>query len=174
MKYLVKFFVVTFLFFVCTHVSAEQKIAYIDMKYILNNSKAGKKAQDFLQKKLKQGQKKLVETENSFKKQEADLLSNKAKLNKEEYTKKINDLRKQVMLHQSEKRALIEKITKQRDEARSTLLTKLTPILQSYMEENSISLVLDKKNVVIGNKGNDITDIIVDKLDKEISSLNLK
>ena len=69
MKYLVKFFVVTFLFFVCTHVLAEQKIAYIDMKYILNNSKAGKEAQDFLQKKLKQGQKKFVETENSLKTQ---------------------------------------------------------------------------------------------------------
>ena len=174
MKYLVKFFVVTFLFFICTHVLAEQKIAYIDMKYILNNSKAGKEAQDFLQKKLKQGQKKFVETENILKKQEADLLSKKANLNKEDYTKKANELRKKVMLHQSDKRTLIEKITKQRDEARSKLLDKLTPILQNYIDENSISLVLEKKNVVIGNTENDITNIIVNKLDKEISSLNLK
>ena len=48
MKYLVKFFVVTFLLLVCTHVLAEQKVAYLDMKFILNNSKAGKGAQDFL------------------------------------------------------------------------------------------------------------------------------
>ena len=46
MKYLVKFFVVTFLLLVCTHVWAEQKVAYLDMKFILNNSKAGKGAQD--------------------------------------------------------------------------------------------------------------------------------
>ena len=78
------------------------------------------------------------------------------------------------MLHQSDKRTLIEKITKQRDEARSKLLDKLTPILQNYIDENSISLVLEKKNVVIGNTENDITNIIVNKLDKEISSLNLK
>ena len=50
MKYLVKFFVVTLIALICTHASAEQKIATIDMKYILNNSKAGKGAQDYLKK----------------------------------------------------------------------------------------------------------------------------
>ena len=50
MKYLVKFIVVTWMLIICTHASAEQKIVYIDMKYILNQSTAGKKAQDFLKK----------------------------------------------------------------------------------------------------------------------------
>ena len=53
MKYLVKFFVVTFLLLICTYASAEQKIVYLDMKFILNNSKAGKGAQDFLKKTFK-------------------------------------------------------------------------------------------------------------------------
>ena len=53
MKYLVKIFVVTFLLLIYTHASAEQKVAYLDMKFVLNNSKAGKGAQDFLQKSLK-------------------------------------------------------------------------------------------------------------------------
>ena len=48
MKYLVKFFVVTFFFIISTHTFAEQKIVVLDMKYVLNNSKAGKGAQDFL------------------------------------------------------------------------------------------------------------------------------
>ena len=57
MKYLVKFFVVTFLLLIYTHASAEQKIVYLDMKFVLNNSKAGKGAQDFLQKSFKENQK---------------------------------------------------------------------------------------------------------------------
>ena len=53
MKYLVKFFVVTFFILICTYSTfAEQKIVYIDMKYVLNNSKAGKGAQDYLKKLL--------------------------------------------------------------------------------------------------------------------------
>ena len=65
MKYLVKFFVVTFLFLNCTYASAEQKIVYIDVKYILNLSKAGKGAQDFLAKTFKANQKKFMDLEKN-------------------------------------------------------------------------------------------------------------
>jgi len=78
MKYLVKFFVVTFLLVLCTYVSAEQKVAYLDMKFVLNNSKAGKGAQDFLQKSFKENQKKFIDQENTLKKQENDLLKKKS------------------------------------------------------------------------------------------------
>ena len=43
MKYLVKFFVVTVFIIFSTHAFAEQKIVVLDMKYVLNESKAGKK-----------------------------------------------------------------------------------------------------------------------------------
>ena len=61
MKYIVKFFVVTFLILASTYAYAEQKIVYIDMKIVLNESKAGKEAQDFLQKTFKSNQKKFAE-----------------------------------------------------------------------------------------------------------------
>ena len=57
MKYLVKFVVVTLFVLVCTYANAEQKIVYIDMKYVLNNSKAGKGAQDYLTKSFRQNRK---------------------------------------------------------------------------------------------------------------------
>ena len=60
MKYLVKFFVVTFFLIVSTYAFAEQKIVVLDMKYVLNNSKAGKGAQEFLKKKLMIMQKKCL------------------------------------------------------------------------------------------------------------------
>ena len=53
MKYLVKIFVVTFLLLISTHTFAEQKIVVLDMKFILNNSSAGKGAQVFLKKTIK-------------------------------------------------------------------------------------------------------------------------
>ena len=53
MKYLVKFFVVTLLFINCTYASADQKVVYVDVKYILNLSKAGKALKIFLENLLK-------------------------------------------------------------------------------------------------------------------------
>ena len=174
MKYLVKFFVVTFLLLICTHVSAEQKIAYLDMKFVLNNSKAGKGAQDFLQKSFKENQKKFVDEENVLKKEENDLLAQKTILTKEEYQKKSDNLRKKVIDYQSQRRLSLEKITTQRAEARKKLLEILDPIMKTYTEENNISLVIDKKDVLVGNTDLDITNIIVKKLNKKLPSLSIK
>ena len=174
MKYLVKFFVVTFFLLVCTYSFAEQKIVMLDMTFVLNESKAGKGAQDFLKKSFTDNQKKFTEMENSLKQEERDLLAKKNILTKEEYNKKTDSLRKKVIDYQSKRRASIDQITTQRVQARETLLQKVTPILDSYMKENNISLVLDTKNTLGGNPEVDITKIIVEKLNKELPSLNLK
>jgi Skp family chaperone for outer membrane proteins len=42
------------------------------------------------------------------------------------------------------------------------------------MKENEISIIIDKKNVILGNAELDITKLIIEKLDKELPSLNLK
>jgi len=174
MKYLVKFFVVTFLLLVSTHTLAEQSIVYLDMKFVLNNSKAGKGAQDFLQKTFKANQKKFTEQEKNLKKEERDLLEKKTVLSKEDYQQKTDNLRKKVIDYQSQRRASLDKIAVQRAESRQKLLKKINPILNDYIKENNISMVLDKKNVVGGNVEFDITKIIIEKLNKELPSLNLK
>jgi len=174
MKYFVKFFVVTFIYLVCTSSFAEQKIAFVDMKHILNNSKAGKGAQDYLKKTFEKRQKKLASEENKLKKEEGDLLSKKATLTKEDYKIKSDELRKKVLSYQTDRKLSLEKLATQRAEARKTLLEKIDPILLSYVKENGISLVLDKKDVVLGNNDLNITNIIIEKLNKELPSLNLK
>jgi len=174
MKHFVKFFVITFMFFVYTNASAEQKIAYMDVNFILNNSKAGKEAQDFLKKSLNNSQKKFINEEKALKKEEDDLLAKKEVLQTEEYKTKINDLRKKVMEYQSNRRETLEKITKQRSESKEKLLKKLDPILNTYIEENNISLVLDKKIVLGAQTDLNITETIINKLNKDLPSLNLK
>ena len=144
------------------------------MTFVLNESKAGKGAQDFLKKSFTDNHKKFIEIEKSLKKEESDLLEKKNILTKDEYNKKTDSLRKKVIDYQSQRRASLDKIATQRVKARETLLQKVTPILDSYMKENNISLVLDKKNTLGGNPEVDITKIIVEKLNKELPSLNLK
>jgi len=53
-------------------------------------------------------------------------------------------------------------------------LKKIDPIIDSYIKEQGIVLVIDKKNIIRANKNLDITNIIVEKLNKELPSLNLK
>ena len=81
---------------------------------------------------------------------------------------------KKVIDYQSQSRSSLDALGKQRAEARKIMISKIEPILDLYINENNISLVLYKKNVIGGSKGYDITDIIVEKLDKEFPSLNLQ
>ena len=58
--------------------------------------------------------------------------------------------------------------------ARKELLGKINPIIEDYSKKNNISFVIDKKKVLAGNNSFDITNLVIDKLNKELPSLNLK
>ena len=150
MKYLVKSFVVTFFLLICTDTFAEQKIVVLDLTYVLNESKAGKGAQEFLKKTFDDDAKKFSNIEKNLKEEEKDLLTKKNILTKEEYGKKMNSLRKKNIDYQTERRTSIDKITMLRAKARETLLKNLKPIIETYINENSVSLVVDKKYILGG------------------------
>jgi len=171
---IIKYFFITFFLVFCTIANAEDKIVVLDLRYVLNKSKAGEGAQNFLKKSYKENTKKYSEIEKELKKEEADLLTKKTVLNKEEYQKKSDALRKKVIDYQSQRRASIDKIATQRTESRDLLLKSIDPILETYIKEKNISIVVDKKNTLGGNPEFDITEEIVKKLDKALPSLNLK
>ena len=116
----------------------------------------------------------MSDLEKALKKEETDLLKKKTVLSKEEYSKSTDLLRKKVIDYQAQNRASLDALGKQRAEARKIMISKIEPILDSYINENNISLVLYKKNVIGGSKGYDITEIIVEKLNEEFPSLNLQ
>tara|TARA_B110000438_G_scaffold41135_1_gene41008 strand:- start:3000 stop:3524 length:525 start_codon:yes stop_codon:yes gene_type:complete len=173
MKYIVRFIVVTLLILSSTTAFAEQKIVILDLKYVLNQSKAGKGAQEYLKKSFETNGKKFAKIEQNLKKEETDLLSKKTVLSKEEYNKKTDTLRKKVIDYQSQKRLAFERIATQRAEARENLLKQIDPILNTYIKDNSISIIIDKNYTVGGTGNHDITKNIIELLNKELPSLNL-
>ena len=174
MRHIVKYFLITFLLLFCTNILAQEKVVILDLKYVLNESKAGKGAQEFLKKSYSDNIKKFKDVETALKKEEEDLLTKKTVLSKEEYSKKSDTLRKKVIDYRSQRRAAMDKITTQRAESRATLIKSITPILETYIKENNISVVINKVHTLGGKPENDITKIIVEKLDKVLPSLDLK
>ena len=174
MKHIVKYFVVTFFLIISTNAFAEQKIVVLDLKFLMNNSKAGKGAQDYLKKSYADNVKKFTDIEKGLKKDEQDLLTKRAVMSKEDYAKSADALRKKVIDFQSARRAALDKIASQRAKSRETLLKSIDPILETYITENKIDLVISKQSTLGGGPNNDITSEITDKLNKILPSLNLK
>ena len=46
---------------------------------------------------------------------------------------------------------------------------KVNPIIQNYMDNNSVEILFERKNVFIGKKNSDITTIIIDIINKELN-----
>ena len=146
---------------------------YLDFKYVLNQSTAGKKAQETLKKKLDQGIKKISTTEKSLLEEEKKIIQQKKLIKPEEFKKKVEELRSKVSKLQKERNTLLQNIAKQRGNAKKELLKSLNPILESYMKEKNIIMIIDKKNLLLADKKLDITKEITNLLNQKIKSVKL-
>ena len=153
--------------------SLASDVYFVDIKYVLNNSKAGKKAQTFLKKKFDDENEKLKKQSVSLKKEESDLISKKKLISNEDYKQKLNLLREKNIEYQKKRRSASNDWLKKKNEARSKMIKTLNPILQKYMNENNIEIIVDKKNILLANSKYDLTGIILKLLDKELKSINL-
>ena len=161
-----------FFFLLQTNLTA-QTTYYLDFKYILNQSDAGKKAQLPLKNKLDKGIKNLNNQQNTIQEEEKNIIKQKKALSPEEYKKKVNVLRKKVSSLQKERNSLLETVSKQRSKARNELLKNVNPLLSSYMKEKNIGLVIDKKYLLLADEKFDITNDIMSLLNKKLKSIKL-
>ncbi len=146
---------------------------YLDFKYVLNQSDAGKKAQTYLKKNLNDGMNKIKTKEKSIQEEEKKIIKQKKVVSAEEYKKQVTGLRTKVASLQKERSALLERIAKQRSKARSELLKNLNPIIKEYMQKNNVRVVLDKKSLLLADESLDITKEILVILNKKLKSIKL-
>ncbi len=167
-----KILVILSLFFITTNIYAEIP-HFVDFKFVLNESSAGKKAQAELKSRLDKGIKSIREKEKKLQEDEKKIISQKKILKPEEYKKKVNELRSSVSSLQKERKNLIDKTSKLRNKARNELLKNLNPIIKEYMVEKKIRMVIDKKSLLLADDKLDITKEIIARLNKKLKSINL-
>ena len=160
-------------FFLINFSHSESPPYYIDFSKVLNESKAGKGAQEFLKKKFESESKKFSKKEEELRKEETELISQKKLITNEEYQKRVESLRKKVSNLQKNQQESLRNIAVLRSKARSELLKKLNPIMKKYMEENKIRIVLDKKSILLGDVKLDLTSKMIELLNKDIKSIKL-
>tara|TARA_Y200000002_G_C22641449_1_gene647171 strand:- start:627 stop:1151 length:525 start_codon:yes stop_codon:yes gene_type:complete len=174
MRILKKTLQILILSFFLQNISYASVPYFIDFKFILNESQAGKKAQKFLKEKLEKGIKNIQTEEKKILDQEKQLINQKKVISPEEYKNKVKELRKKVSSLQKKRNSLLESVSKQRTEARNELLKNLNPIIKQYMKDKKIRMVLDKKSLLLADENLDITSEIMNELNKKLKSISLK
>ena len=174
MKFISKKIVIIFLGLILfSNLAFADNSYFIDFTKVLNESKAGSEAQKKLQDKFESESKKFKYEEEKIRKEESDLISQKKVLSNEDYQKKLNDLRSKVALIQKSQQESFNAIAASRNKARQNLLMSVNPIIKKYMEDNKIRIVLDKQSIILGDTTLEITDKIIDILNKEVTSIQI-
>jgi len=151
---------------------AENTIAYININHILNNSKVGQSISKHIQKikEKKINEFKLIEKQLSDK--EKNIIKKKNIVDKSEFEKQVNILKEEVDKYRKQKKSFNKEIDKKKMKYTKIVLNTLNPIISNYVEENSISIVFPKKNIIIAKKNLDITNPVMELLNNQLNEID--
>ena len=170
-----KFYFFNFcIFFFSSVALADNKTAYIDLDLILSKSKPSKllfsQLKEIEKKKLKQ----LKNDEINLKEEEKKILNMKNIVSKDEYNKIVINFKKKVDNYRDFKNINIENLKKTRNREVLRFFKLINPIIEKIMEENSIEILFEKKNIFIAKSNYDITQIVIEHIDKNINEFKIQ
>tara|TARA_Y100000591_G_C21794601_1_gene678588 strand:+ start:670 stop:1197 length:528 start_codon:yes stop_codon:yes gene_type:complete len=171
---LVIFFIVLSFLFGSLKVQSAEKIVFVDLNFIFNNSSAGKKINDQIQKESKKNNSEFQEFKKNIDNDKEKLIAQKNVINKEEYQKKFLQLEKKVNEFNMNIAKKNDDLVKLRNGAKIDFLNKLSKILAEYSEQNQITMILKKENLLIGKTKLDVTKDVLDLFDKNVKKLSIK
>ena len=161
-KNIIKIYVFVIIFFIVTN-SYANNIVYIDMDYILNQSIKGKNISQILENENKTKTDKLNEIEENLNIEEKKIISKKNLLNDDEFRKLIQEFQIKINNFNSEKKIAINLLNKKKIGLTKNFLNQINPIFIEFAQKNSISIILKKKDIIMGDSS----------LDKTLELLNL-
>ena len=134
----------------------------------MSNTNIGKITLEKLEIIEKKKNTELKNQEKKLKQEENKILASRAIITEEQLKKNISEFQKKLQNYSKDKSEQIKKLKKNRNTEIINLLNLINPIIKKYMEDNSISIIIDKKNIYIGNTAYDITNNLIEIINKKL------
>ena len=151
---------------------AENKIVYLDVQYIIDNSQIGLTYKNKIKKNQNKNRIDLSIKEKIIKEKELEINNQKNILKKDELNKKVAKLNELLKDYQKLRNKLNNEVIENKKQYSIKILNILNPLLTNYVEKNNIILVVEKKNILVGIKSLDITNEILNILNNETKKNN--
>lgn len=152
---------------ITTSAFSQEKIVYLDLDFIFANSIKGKNIQEELKNIDLENINILKDKENELKSEENKILSQKNILSDETYNEKVNNFKKKLDNFRLEKDRLVEGFDKTRKTKLDEFILEINDIVEKYVENKSIDLVLNKKHILMGKNKYNITNEIMEILNSQ-------
>lgn len=141
------------------------KFGSIDVKKVLNESEAGKKAKSDLEALIKTKQSTIDEKGKAIEKLKSDIEKQASVLSADAKKSKEDELEKSLREYQRIVQDSQAEIKKKEAEFTDTILKEIRDLIEKIGEEEGYSLIIEKGMVLYSNKGIDVTDSVLKKYD---------
>ena len=160
--------------FLTNPVFSEQKIAYIDMDKVISISNTGSSISKQLTDLNNRNLKFLKNEEKKFKEKETKLISQKNIISEADFKKKVDVLKSEVKIYNQKRIKLIEDFNKLKVDNTNNFLKLINPILVRFSNDKEISIILQKKNLIVAKTELDITDKIIKIVNADVKEFKIK
>lgn len=148
---------------------SNDKIFFIDLDYLINNSNFSKKIFQEIKIKIEEYNKILNIDENKLRDEDLNLSQKKNILSDEEFNKQLKDLREKIDNFNSKKEKISLEIEKLKQEKVNLIINKINPIIEQYTEEKDLDMILTKKSIYISKNKFDLTNEILKTINERIN-----
>ena len=173
MKYFLLSLFSLFLFFANT-VNSEQNIAFIDMDRVISKSNSGSSILNQLNDINNKNLIFLKKEEKKFKEKEAKLISQKNIISETDFKTKVNTLKVEIDKYNQNRNKIITEFQKLKVDNTNKLLKLINPILIKFSNEKKISILLQKKDLIIGKTELDITEEVIKIINTEVKEFKIR
>lgn len=163
-----KIILVICIFFINFGAESNEKVAFINIEYLFENSNIGKTVINNLKENKSKNLELIKIKETELINEENEIKKTQNIISKDELSKKISSFRKNVEIYNKEKDEILKKFKKIENDELNIFFKKINPILQDYMNKESIDLLFEKKNIFIGRSTSDITQAILKIINIEL------
>jgi len=168
------FFLTVIILLSINNLKAEDKVAYLDIDFILTNTIAGKLLLENLKKQEDIKINKFKIDDEKFRNNEKKILAKKNLVSVEEIKKEMNELQIEYQKYNNDKKREIDSLKKKRNTNIMNFINLINPIIEKYMTVNSIYILMDKKNIFIAKNDYDITQKLIKLIDNQIKTFEIK
>ena len=170
-----KYILTTFFFiFFISNAYSQSKIAIIDVIQLLRDSKAAVSMKDQLNTTAKKYTEADKKKQKEIQKQEEELLRQKSTLTPEAFSDRKNAFEKIVIEFNKSSQTKRKALSKAEKDAVSQIEDEVEKIVKKIIETDKITAVFRKSSVILSDNSIDITQKVVEELNKKLSSVTVK
>ena len=163
------YLLVLFVIFNITFANSEEKIAFIDIDFLIQNSNIGKSALANIKIEDEKNISILKKKTSELKDIENEIKNKKSILSTEAYENEVKIFKEKVNNYSNEKNTIVNSFNDFKKKEIDKIFKKITPIIKNYMDSNSVSILLDTKNIFMGNTNNNLTNEILKEINKSFN-----